>query len=297
MAHKKKCVCTYSIVPWGCALVLAILPNAITYIKLLYCLSGVNCEENLDECLSNPCQNGGVCNDRDNGYTCTCLPGFLGGHCEIDVAVCESGLLTPFPLKNPHNDPLSNLSSSHIFHPADGNATERCENGGECLEGPGLSFSCQCSPGWEGVRCQQDIDECASAPCQNGGVCVDKLAGYACACITGENQYPIPSPNPFQKNQIKNPMNVLTNIRIRINYLHKGKTIRQIPKPFFIHTLILAYLFEFPIKTTLPHQYHLLTYIIPIIISIIFSFRGLIQFDFIIYDQSIIQTIYTGSKC
>uniref|UniRef100_A0A1B0DCG4 EGF-like domain-containing protein n=1 Tax=Phlebotomus papatasi TaxID=29031 RepID=A0A1B0DCG4_PHLPP len=117
----------------------------------------VNCEENLDECLSNPCQNGGVCNDRDNGYTCTCLPGFLGGHCEIDVAVCES---------------------------ADGNATERCENGGECLEGPGLSFSCQCSPGWEGVRCQQDIDECASAPCQNGGVCVDKLAGYACACIT-----------------------------------------------------------------------------------------------------------------
>ncbi|GAB0086236.1 Protein eyes shut [Sergentomyia squamirostris] len=120
--------------------------------------AGLNCEENLDECLSNPCQNGGVCNDRDNGYTCTCLPGFLGTHCEVDQTVCESD---------------------------GGNATERCENGGECIEGTGLSFSCQCSPGWEGDLCEKDINECASSPCQNGGVCVDKLAGYACACVTG----------------------------------------------------------------------------------------------------------------
>lgn len=51
----------------------------------------MNCEQNLDECLSNPCQNGGTCHDRDNGYVCYCPLGYSGGHCELDVAVCDSG--------------------------------------------------------------------------------------------------------------------------------------------------------------------------------------------------------------
>lgn len=59
---------------------------------ILFIISGVNCEENLDECASNPCQNGGMCNDRANSYTCSCPPGYLGQHCETDVAVCESGV-------------------------------------------------------------------------------------------------------------------------------------------------------------------------------------------------------------
>lgn len=52
---------------------------------------GQDCEENVDECLSNPCQNGGICIDKDNGYMCTCSPGYLGSHCEFDVAVCKTG--------------------------------------------------------------------------------------------------------------------------------------------------------------------------------------------------------------
>ena len=30
-----------------------------------------------------------------------------------------------------------------------------------------------------------DIDECASAPCQNGGTCVDQVNGYLCQCPPG----------------------------------------------------------------------------------------------------------------
>lgn len=60
-------------------------------INIIYFHTGQNCEENLDECLSNPCQNGGICHDKDNGYICTCLAGYLGEHCENDVAVCEIG--------------------------------------------------------------------------------------------------------------------------------------------------------------------------------------------------------------
>ncbi|XP_017097727.3 protein eyes shut isoform X2 [Drosophila bipectinata] len=140
--------------------------------------SGSNCEENVDECMSNPCQNGGLCRDRTNGYTCTCQPGYLGDHCELDVAVCDTG------------------------------TGARCHHGGECIEGPGLEFTCSCPAGWHGRICQEEINECASSPCQNGGVCVDKLAAYACACPMGytgincEEEILICADNPCQNNAL-----------------------------------------------------------------------------------------------
>lgn len=39
---------------------------------------GINCEVDKNECLSNPCQNGGTCDNLVNGYRCTCKKGFKG---------------------------------------------------------------------------------------------------------------------------------------------------------------------------------------------------------------------------
>ena len=37
------------------------------------------------------------------------------------------------------------------------------------------NFSCNCEAGWTGQRCDVDIDECASQPCQNNATCTDKV--------------------------------------------------------------------------------------------------------------------------
>lgn len=36
----------------------------------------------INECLSNPCQNGGTCSNHINSYTCACVLGYTGTNCQ-----------------------------------------------------------------------------------------------------------------------------------------------------------------------------------------------------------------------
>jgi Notch-like protein len=36
----------------------------------------------VNECLKNPCQNGGSCQNNVGGHSCECKPGFQGKNCE-----------------------------------------------------------------------------------------------------------------------------------------------------------------------------------------------------------------------
>ena len=112
---------------------------------------GDNCEVNVDECQSSPCNNGATCMDGIASYTCTCTPGWVGDNCNFDVNECSSA---------------------------------PCQNGGACTDGVD-SYQCTCPVGWIGPTCGVSIDECSSRPCQNGGVCVDAVNGYTCACAPG----------------------------------------------------------------------------------------------------------------
>ena len=54
-------------------------------------ISGVVCETNINECFSNPCQNGGTCHGAGR---CLCPPGFVGADCSIsrcDLLDCQNG--------------------------------------------------------------------------------------------------------------------------------------------------------------------------------------------------------------
>ena len=112
--------------------------------------SGAACDQNIDDCTPNPCQNGGTCADLVADYRCSCPNGYTGKNCETVVQGC---------------------ADSPCVH-------------GTCQDtGPG-TFTCTCEPGWEGTLCDQNIDDCTPNPCQNGGTCADEVNGFSCDCST-----------------------------------------------------------------------------------------------------------------
>ncbi|KAM7094280.1 protein crumbs homolog 2 isoform 3-T3 [Molossus nigricans] len=65
-----------------------------------------------------------------------------------------------------------------------GCATQPCYHGALCVpQGPDANdFRCYCVPGFQGPRCELDIDECASRPCQHGATCHNLADQYECHC-------------------------------------------------------------------------------------------------------------------
>ena len=36
----------------------------------------------IDDCVDGGCENGGICSDKVDGFTCTCAPGYSGEQCQ-----------------------------------------------------------------------------------------------------------------------------------------------------------------------------------------------------------------------
>nr|XP_013044263.1 epidermal growth factor-like protein 7 isoform X1 [Anser cygnoides]XP_047908724.1 epidermal growth factor-like protein 7 isoform X1 [Anser cygnoides]XP_047908726.1 epidermal growth factor-like protein 7 isoform X1 [Anser cygnoides]XP_047908733.1 epidermal growth factor-like protein 7 isoform X1 [Anser cygnoides] len=56
-----------------------------------------------------------------------------------------------------------------------------CQNGGRCAF-PGR---CACPPGWTGLSCQTDVDECAGRSHGCSQLCVNTAGSFRCACRDG----------------------------------------------------------------------------------------------------------------
>ena len=73
-----------AVVPIMCPAMVPIMCPAVVPIMSPAMVPGTMCDEDVDECVSNPCQNQGTCIDQLGGYICDCDVNFSGEHCELE---------------------------------------------------------------------------------------------------------------------------------------------------------------------------------------------------------------------
>uniref|UniRef100_A0A3B5B479 Delta-like protein n=1 Tax=Stegastes partitus TaxID=144197 RepID=A0A3B5B479_9TELE len=152
--------------------------------------SGIYCHENINDCISSPCRNGGTCIDGVNSFQCFCPDGWEGRLCDLNVNECRHN-----PCKNGGrcvdlvNDFYCECADNwkgKTCHSRESQCDETtCSNGGTCYD-HGDAFRCACPPGWEGNTCNTAKNStCASSPCSNGGTCVGGGDTFTCICKEG----------------------------------------------------------------------------------------------------------------
>ncbi|TRY59971.1 hypothetical protein DNTS_012430 [Danionella cerebrum] len=108
------------------------------------------CELEMNECCSEPCLNGAICQDLINGYQCRCRPGWTGLHCEDDINECS---LLP------------------------------C-NQGMCIQNePGHGYTCFCRPGFVGKNCEYNYNDCLIQSCPLAFSCKDGINNVSCVPV------------------------------------------------------------------------------------------------------------------
>ena len=154
--------------------------------------TGTNCQHKVDNCVDEPCKNGGTCESTIDGFQCTCRPGFVGtATCEMEKDECSTGPCDP-------SGTLECLDLDNRFEckcrdgyegercqtNIDDCATNPCRNGGQCQDLVG-DFKCTCPTGWVGKRCEEDEKKCDQSTCENNALCVDLFQDFFCACPSG----------------------------------------------------------------------------------------------------------------
>lgn len=114
--------------------------------------------------------------------------------CEIQINPCDSNPCMNFLLLYA----LKNIFIKKIL------TKNKGLNRATCISQNFRSWTCQCSCGFTGLRCESTVYECASNPCLNGGTCTKPTqCGFVCVCP----QQPITYYGPLCESRAPSPPN------------------------------------------------------------------------------------------
>uniref|UniRef100_A0A672ZM02 Delta-like protein n=1 Tax=Sphaeramia orbicularis TaxID=375764 RepID=A0A672ZM02_9TELE len=178
---------------------------------------GRHCEVQRNRCASGPCKNGGRCHALLDAFVCECPQGFSGTTCEVQNDLCSPNpchnkaqchsVMGDFYCSCPDDYEgktcselkdhcktnqckvidsctvavATNDSQKGVWHIS----SNVCGPHGRCISLPAGNFSCSCEPGFTGTYCHENINDCASSPCKNGGTCIDGINSFHCFCPDG----------------------------------------------------------------------------------------------------------------
>jgi hypothetical protein len=95
--------------------------------------------------------------DGINSYSCSCLAGYTGTNCDIDINECLPNLCmngATCRVRRSYNAAHTQYHNHYFFSQ-------------DLLN----RYECSCAPGWEGTHCEINHDDCTPNPCLNGATC------------------------------------------------------------------------------------------------------------------------------
>jgi hypothetical protein len=124
--------------------------------------TGTNCSTEIDECASGPCLNGGTCMDLLNNYTCVCTPAYNGTNCQtINVPNCVSAVTGNAALQATITQLKQQLAALQSQQ-----ANQQCSTLPPPINGTGTG-------------------PCTNSSCPNCGTCTSVGNSFTCSCLTG----------------------------------------------------------------------------------------------------------------
>jgi len=145
----------------------------------------------------NPCHENAICFvQHPDQLSCVCELGYSGdGYLCIDIDYCEGSPCHPNNTIGSCIDDEGGIDSytcdcipgyepPNCYNEINECATMPCDPVGSLNCIDLLNdFNCVCQKGYTGRMCEVFIDNCADNPCLNNGSCIDHLDGFTCRCL------------------------------------------------------------------------------------------------------------------
>jgi len=171
-----------------------------------------------ENCVPNPCQNGGTCSPTTDSFECSCVGAYGGDMCDtpkcsapdetagyiiescdgiivsddctMSCGACDANGCVP-GVGYVGTPELTCAAAGEQFQ-ITGCSVDKCASGdhtchadADCAPTNDGGYTCTCKAGFTGSGETCESENCFPNPCNNGGTCTPTTDSYFCTCVNG----------------------------------------------------------------------------------------------------------------